>query len=215
MDPRQETTNDNARFNSDGTDLPGRLRRTRPPAALRMCSGGRRLRPATSRRMQEMASLLTANQEVLARPKPWDRVLRHRVRRAGPGPARRGHRPDHRGHGDHVPDLRQGDGLGLPGGRERDRRRRSRSMFPASTIAEDRFWTQGLYLDGYGAIFFLPVDFPLAAPPEEQTRAEVRADRAIRCGRRRPMSFAASRRSGPMTPDPSTTHREWRTSRPP
>ena len=28
--------------------------------------------------------------------------------------------------------------------------------------------TQGLYLDGYGAIFFLPVNFPLAAPPQEQ-----------------------------------------------
>jgi hypothetical protein len=34
-------------------------------------------------------------------------------------------------------------------------------------ISQPRILTQGLYLDGYGAIFFLPVDFPLA-PPQEQ-----------------------------------------------
>lgn len=35
-------------------------------------------------------------------------------------------------------------------------------------IPENRVRTQALYLDGYGAVFFLPVDFPLAAPPQEQ-----------------------------------------------
>lgn len=34
-------------------------------------------------------------------------------------------------------------------------------------IAEGRFWTQGLYLDGQGAIFFLPVGFPLVPPAQE------------------------------------------------
>jgi hypothetical protein len=35
-------------------------------------------------------------------------------------------------------------------------------------IPENRVRTQALYLDGYGAVFFLPVDFPLAAPSQEQ-----------------------------------------------
>lgn len=35
-------------------------------------------------------------------------------------------------------------------------------------IPENRVRTQALYLDGHGAVFFLPVDFPLAAPPQEQ-----------------------------------------------
>ncbi len=57
-------------------------------------------------------------------------------------------------------------------------------MFPGQTaatipvdlsgieISENRVRTQALYLDGYGAVFFLPVDFPLAAPPEEQAPAK-------------------------------------------
>lgn len=35
-------------------------------------------------------------------------------------------------------------------------------------IPENRVRTQALYLEGYGAVFFLPVDFPLAAPPQGQ-----------------------------------------------
>lgn len=33
--------------------------------------------------------------------------------------------------------------------------------------------TQGLYLDGYGAMFFIRVDFPLVAPPQEESPSEV------------------------------------------
>ncbi len=32
--------------------------------------------------------------------------------------------------------------------------------------------TQGLYLDGYGALFFVQVDFPLIAPPEQKQEAK-------------------------------------------
>ncbi len=32
--------------------------------------------------------------------------------------------------------------------------------------------TQGLYLDGYGALFFIGVDFPLVAPPQEKEGAK-------------------------------------------
>lgn len=39
-------------------------------------------------------------------------------------------------------------------------------------IVDDRSSTQGLYLDGYGAIFFIPVDFPLTPPRQEQTPVE-------------------------------------------
>jgi hypothetical protein len=42
-------------------------------------------------------------------------------------------------------------------------------------LPNDLIMTQSLYLDGYGAIFFLPVDFPLAAPPQEQTVAKTEA----------------------------------------
>lgn len=39
--------------------------------------------------------------------------------------------------------------------------------------------TQGLYLDGYGAVFFVGVDFPLVAPPQqnEQAKAQESGDR--------------------------------------
>jgi hypothetical protein len=43
-------------------------------------------------------------------------------------------------------------------------------------IAQDRVVTQALYLDGYGAVFFLPVDFLLAAPQEE--KKEPKAERS-------------------------------------
>jgi hypothetical protein len=39
-------------------------------------------------------------------------------------------------------------------------------------VPQDWIATQALYLDGYGAIFFLPVDFPLAAAPQEQTASK-------------------------------------------
>lgn len=39
-------------------------------------------------------------------------------------------------------------------------------------ISDHWVGTQSLYLDGYGAIFFVPVNFPLSAPPQEPTPAE-------------------------------------------
>jgi hypothetical protein len=46
-------------------------------------------------------------------------------------------------------------------------------------VAQQTDRTQGLYLDGYGAVFFVHVDFPLAAPAQQKQEAQAQepADR--------------------------------------
>jgi len=46
-------------------------------------------------------------------------------------------------------------------------------------VAQQSDRTQGLYLDGYGAVFFVHVDFPLAAPAQQKQEAQAQepADR--------------------------------------
>ena len=122
---------------------------------------------------QLVASTITANEDSLIGD-PFLPAQAQETRPGGPdaGPAGRERGRPHRGPDRHVPHLRQ-----VAAARPREHRLRLREpgrCIPLFLRLSRAQGTQGLYLDGYGALFFVPVDYPLV-PTEPQEPAQAKA----------------------------------------